>query len=90
VLPRIAGPALVAFAIASSVSAAGAVTVTLVFGVNIVQTLLAFAPGALETLIVLGSQMDVDPAYVAAHHTVRLLVLVAVVPLIARWLKRHP
>ena len=61
-----------------------------VLGVNFAQSFLAFAPGALEVLIVLAYQVDADPAYVAAHHVVRFLALVAAVPLLARWLARHP
>jgi len=34
--------------------------------------------------------MNIDPAYVAAHHVVRLLALVAAVPLLSRWLRRRP
>jgi membrane AbrB-like protein len=90
ILPKIAGPALVAFVIASLISGIAALTVTLLLGVNFIQTLLAFAPGALETLIILATQMDIDPAYVAAHHVARLLALVAAVPILVRWLDRHP
>jgi len=89
VLPRIAAAALGAFAIAVAVSALGALTVTLLFGVNIIQTLLAFAPGALEALTVLAFQMNIDPAYVAAHHVVRFFALVIAVPILARWLARR-
>jgi membrane AbrB-like protein len=89
ILPRIAGPALVAFAIAALVSAAGAAAVTLIFGVSFVQTLMAFAPGAIEAVTILAYQMNVDPAYVAAHHVARFIALVAAVPLLARWLDRQ-
>ena len=87
-LPRLAVPALGAFLIALVISAAAAVAVTLLFGVNIIQTLLAFAPGALEALTVLAYQMNIDPAYVAAHHVVRFVAIVIAVPLVARWLSR--
>jgi membrane AbrB-like protein len=87
ILPRIAGPALVAFAIAALVSAVGAAAVTLIFGVSFVQTLMAFAPGAIEAVTILAYQMNIDPAYVAAHHVARFIALVAAVPLLARWLK---
>jgi membrane AbrB-like protein len=87
-LPRLAGPALGAFAIAVLFSALAASAVTLLFGVNIIQTLLAFAPGALEALTVLAFQMNIDPAYVAAHHVVRFIALVIAVPILARWLAR--
>ncbi len=89
ILPRIAGPALGAFAIAVLFSTVGASAVTLIFGVNIIQTLLAFAPGALEGLTVLAYQMNIDPAYVAAHHVVRFVALVIAMPILARWLARN-
>ena len=88
VLPYIAGPALGAFLIAATLSAIAAGAVTLIFGISIVQTLLAFAPGALEGLTVLAYQMNIDPAYVAAHHVVRFIALVIAVPILARWLGR--
>ena len=88
-LPRLAAPAFGAFLIAIALSTAGAVAVTLFFGVNIIQTLLAFAPGALEALTVLAFQMNIDPAYVAAHHVVRFIAIVIAVPLVARWLARR-
>ena len=90
VLPRIARASLVAFSIATGISALGAGAVTLLFGVNFVQTLLAFAPGAIDALTILAFQMNIDPAYVAAHHIARFVVLAAAVPLLARWLARHP
>jgi len=90
VLPRIAGPALVAFAIASAVSAVSAGAVTLIFGVNFIQALLAFAPGAFDALTILAYQMNIDPAYVAAHHVVRFIALAAVVPILARRLSHRP
>jgi hypothetical protein len=87
-LPRLAAAALGAFVIAIVLSAAGAGLVTLLFGVDIIQTLLAFAPGALEALTVLAFQMNIDPAYVAAHHVVRFVALAIAVPILARWLAR--
>lgn len=90
ILPRIARPSLVAFAIACAVSVASAAATSLLFGINFIQTLLAFAPGALDALTVLAFQMNIDPAYVAAHHVVRYLALVASVPFLGRWISRHP
>ena len=37
----------------------------------------------------LAYQMNIDPAYVAAHHVVRFVALVIAVPLIARRLARN-
>jgi membrane AbrB-like protein len=89
VLPYIAGPALTAFAIALAVSTISAGLVTSIFDVNFIQTLLAFAPGAFDALTILAFQMDIDPAYVAAHHVVRFVALAAAVPLLARWLAQQ-
>jgi len=83
-LPHIAGPALGAFLIAATLSVLAAGSVSLLFGIDIIQALLAFAPGALEGLTVLAYQMNIDPAYVAAHHVVRFVALVIAVPLLAR------
>jgi uncharacterized protein len=87
-LPRLARPALGAFAIASAISVIWALTVTLIFGVSFIQALLAFAPGAFDALTILAFQMNIDPAYVAAHHVARFIALTAAIPLIARWLAR--
>ena len=89
-LPHLAGPALGAFLIAATISVIAASTISFFFGIDIIQTLLAFAPGALEGLTVLAYQMNIDPAYVAAHHVVRFVALVIAVPLIARRLARGP
>jgi membrane AbrB-like protein len=90
ILPHLARPSLIAFAIAAAVSLAGAVAVALLLGVNFIQALIAFAPGGLDALTILAYQMNIDPAYVAAHHVVRFMAMVAAVPLIARWLDRNP
>lgn len=87
-MPHLAAPALGAFLIATTISVIAASAVSFFFGIDIIQTLLAFAPGALEGLTVLAYQMNIDPAYVAAHHVVRFVALVIAVPLIARRLAR--
>ena len=51
---------------------------------------LPFAPGAFDALTILAYQMNIDPAYVAAHHVVRFLALTAAVPFLARWLSSQP
>jgi membrane AbrB-like protein len=90
ILPRLAAPSLAAFAIAALISASAAGLVTLLLGVDFLQALLAFAPGAQEAVVILAFAMGFDPAYVAAHQVARFLALVMVVPLLTRWLDRHP
>ncbi len=88
ILPRILKPALIAFCLAFGISVVSASAVSFLLGVNFIQTLLAFAPGALDALIILAYQMNVDPAYVAAHHVARFLAMVIAVPIVVRWLGR--
>lgn len=90
ILPRIAGASLSAFAIACAISAIAAGSVSLIFGINFIQTVLAFAPGAFDALTILAFQMNIDPAYVAAHHVARFIALSAAVPLLGRWLAGRP
>lgn len=89
ILPYLAKPSLVAFGIASGVSLAATLLVTFWLGVPFIQALLAFAPGALDALIIIAFTLNADPAYVAAHHVVRFVAIVAMVPLLARWLRRR-
>ena len=89
ILPYLAKPSLVAFAIASGVSLAATLLVTFWLGVPFIQALLAFAPGALDALIIIAFTLNADPAYVAAHHVVRFVAIVAMVPFLARWLRRR-
>lgn len=90
ILPRLLLPSVAAFATAAAISAAAAGLVTLLFGIDFLQALLAFSPGAQEAVVILAFSMGFDPAYVAAHQVVRFLALVAVVPIMTRWLRRHP
>lgn len=88
-VPEIGGAALVAFLIGIAISFAAALTVSLGLGVNLIQALLAFAPGALDALIIVAFALDIDPAYVAAHHVARFFALAVSVPFVARWVARR-
>ena len=87
ILPYLAKPALVAFGIAMGISLVAASLVTALLGVRFIQALMAFAPGALDALVIIAFALNIDPAYVAAHHVVRFVALVAAVPILARWLR---
>lgn len=53
------------------------------------QIWLGLAPGALEGMGALGVALGYDPAFVAAHHVVRLLLLTFAIPVVA-FLARRP
>jgi len=48
----------------------------------VVTVLIAFAPGGLETMMAMSVLMDANPAYVAAHHVFRLIVLTFALPVV--------
>jgi membrane AbrB-like protein len=53
-------------------------------GVGPMAGMLAFAPGSMDVLIAIALSTSQSPAYVAAHHTARLLGVMAAVPWIGR------
>ncbi|WP_246333459.1 AbrB family transcriptional regulator [Aureimonas mangrovi] len=88
-LARLAPAALGAFVIGLIGSAIAGALAVIALQIEIGKVALAYAPGALEALTVLAYQFDQDPAYVAAHHVVRFLLLALLVPLVARRLPRR-
>jgi len=50
--------------------------------------LIAFAPGGVEIMAAMAVQIGVEPAFVAAHHVLRLLILTVLVPVLLRNLRR--
>ena len=49
--------------------------VTRFFSFPIANVVVAFAPGALDTMMVLALALHLDPVYVGAHHLARFLVV---------------
>src|SRR6056297_1409595 len=63
------------------VAALGAVLAGWLVGLPPAVVLLAFAPGGVEVMAALAIEAGLEPAFVAAHHVVRLIILTAAVPL---------
>jgi uncharacterized protein len=75
---------LYAFAAAFAISVALAGLVTLTLGLSFGETVLAFAPGGLEVMIVIALGLGLDAAYVALHQTIRFVVIAVGAPLYFR------
>lgn len=73
-----------AFLTAFAAAVGGAVAVSALTGVDLARLLIAYAPGGLEVMVILAFALDVDPAFVAAHHLARFVAMTALVPLLAR------
>jgi hypothetical protein len=84
------GPSAGAFVIAVIISGVGAVLVWWLFDLPLNQLLIAFAPGALEVMIILAFVLGLDPTFVAAHHLVRFIGIALTLPLLTRLFLRQP
>lgn len=83
------GVSIAVLAVMSILGAAiGAVAGTMV-GVGPQAGILAFAPGSMETMVTIALSLKVDASYVAVHHIARIVGLVAILPLLDRWLFRR-
>ena len=85
-LARVSLTGLGAVLVGLSLSALFAFTVQALLGIEFAQALLAFAPGAIEAMALMAISLDLDPAYVGAHHIARVLLMPVMIPLAARWL----
>jgi hypothetical protein len=70
------------FVVGMAVAAAGAALTAWIGGLPLALTLLAFAPGGLEAMIIMSFALGLDPAYVAAHQIVRYVGLVLLMPFV--------
>jgi membrane AbrB-like protein len=83
-------PSLGAFCFTLIVAGLFAAAVSHGLGLPLGQTLIAFAPGGLDAMMILAFLLGLDTAYVGAHQFVRFLGIALLLPLIA-WphLERH-
>ena len=80
--------ALGSAAVAIAISAVFVVAVTHLLPLQTADVLIAFAPGAQDTMMVLALALHLDPVYVGTHHLVRVLIVTIAVALSARRLAR--
>ena len=78
------GAALGSFAVAGLVAASFALLVASLLPLRIADVIVAFAPGAQDTMMVLALTLALDPIYVGAHHLVRFLVVSLAIAVAAR------
>jgi membrane AbrB-like protein len=73
-----------AFIVAFAVTCLFAVVGALIAGESIGKVIVAFAPGGLEAMIILAFVIGFDPAFVAAHHLARFILIALFLPIVAR------
>jgi hypothetical protein len=84
------GAAFGSFATSVAVASAFAVLVTALLPVRVADVVVAFSPGAQDTMMVLALALHLDPVFIAAHHVVRFVVVSVTVPLLVRALVKRP
>jgi uncharacterized protein len=83
------GAAFGSFAVASAVAASFALLVVALLPFRIADVIVAFAPGAQDTMMVLALALHLDPIYVGAHHLTRFLVVSFTIAIAARRVARR-
>jgi len=83
------GAALGSFAVSSSIAAVFALIVTRFFPFSIANVVVAFSPGAQDTMMVLALALHLDPVFVGAHHIARFLIVTFSVAIAARWMVKE-
>jgi uncharacterized membrane protein AbrB (regulator of aidB expression) len=78
------GAALGSFAVAMAVATAFILLDAHFMAIPIANIVIAFSPGAQDTMMVLALALHLDPVYVGAHHLARFLVVTLSVALAAR------
>ena len=76
--------ALGSAAVAIAVSSVFVLVVTTILPFRVADVVIAFAPGAQDTMMVLALTLHLDPVFVGAHHLTRFLVVTFSVALMAR------
>jgi membrane AbrB-like protein len=82
------GAAFGSFAVSMAVATTFVLIVARFFPFSIANIVIAFAPGAQDTMMVLALALHLDPVYVGAHHLARFLVVTFSLAITARRLAR--
>jgi membrane AbrB-like protein len=89
-LLRYLGAALGSFAVAVSVASGFVLLITALLPLRIADVVVAYSPGAQDTMMVLALALHLDPIFIGAHHLSRYMLVSLSVPLIGRWLGPPP
>jgi len=89
-LLRFLGAAVGSFAVGISIASAFVFALTSYLSIGIADAVVAFAPGAQDSMMVLALALHLDPVYVGAHHLARFLLVSLLMPVLAHRLRPKP
>lgn len=72
------------FAVAVMISAVFSVILISLLSLRVAEVMIAFAPGAVDAMMLLALALNLDPVYVGAHHLTRIFFVSLTMPLVAR------
>jgi uncharacterized protein len=79
------GAALGAFAVSLAVTVVIGIMVTQAVALPAGDIIVAYAPGAVDAMMVLALALNLDPVFVGAHHVARVFVVLLGMPLVVRY-----
>lgn len=88
-LRRLGVAGAISSGLALFISAVAALTMSALTGFPFTQIWIAYAPGGVEGMAAMALSLHLDPVFVATHHIFRILALIALLPVLLRWLKTH-
>jgi membrane AbrB-like protein len=81
---RLVGAGIGSFLVSLLVAAAFVAALTALLALRVADAAVAFAPGALDAMMILALALHLDPVYVGAHHLARFLVASLALPILVR------
>src|SRR4029078_8592767 len=80
--------AIGSFAVAGAMAALFAAVLISMLSLRAAEVMIAFAPGAVDAMMLLALALNLDPVYVGAHHLTRSCFVSLTMPLLARYSAR--
>jgi membrane AbrB-like protein len=89
-LLRFLGAAVGSFMVAITIATLSVLVLTMFLAVPVADAIVAFAPGAQDTMMVLALALHLDPVFVGALHLSRFVLVSLLVPILAQRIRRLP
>lgn len=87
-LRYLAAAAAGAFVVGNVVAFAFAIAAAAILELNTGAAILAYAPGAIDAMMILALALHLDTAFVGAHHLFRFVLVILTMPLIVSFMRR--
>ncbi|MBI2714978.1 MAG: AbrB family transcriptional regulator [Rhizobiales bacterium] len=83
------GAAFGSFAVAVTIAAIFAAGLVSLLSLPVAEVIIAYAPGAVDAMMLLALALHLDPVYVGAHHLTRIFFVLLSMPFVARHAARR-